>query len=276
MSSIVGVVCLRVHNHMFVEKKEAWSEKNSSAFNAFTVNRSTLSWLEIHAVPQLNNELIQPMLNDYDKYWLINYCWAINVCVPGLASNKNLAGVHDTAGQAGSVDGAQGRTELDDVGPDQRLGEQTCVLPWRGRFMLSCIHTQTHVLSHTHTHRQARQCNWIDFFSSGKTSRLLWVSNDTYVTSSINMMIIINESKVPIKSESSYEKYPSYFPLFCLTTILNQRKFIVSCKTEIFKTEKQLVTRQKRKVLGCVLHTKDQCFKLRKPEMATKKKVCLP
>lgn len=75
------------------------------------------------------------------------------MCVPGLASNKNLAGVHDTAGQAGSVDGAQGRTELDDVGPDQRLGEQTCVLPWRGRFMLSCIHTQTHVLSHTHTHR---------------------------------------------------------------------------------------------------------------------------
>lgn len=68
------------------------------------------------------------------------------VSVPGLASNKNLAGVHDTAGEAGSVDGAQGRAELDDVGPDQRLGEQTCVLPWWGRFMLSC--TWRHALSH--------------------------------------------------------------------------------------------------------------------------------
>lgn len=66
-------------------------------------------------------------------YWHIIY---VCVCVPGLASDKNLAGVHDTAGQAGSVDGAQGRAELDDVGPDQRLGEQACVLPWRGRFML--------------------------------------------------------------------------------------------------------------------------------------------
>lgn len=39
--------------------------------------------------------------------------------LPGLASDKNLAGVHDTAGQAGSVDGAQSRAQLDDVGPDQ-------------------------------------------------------------------------------------------------------------------------------------------------------------
>lgn len=41
------------------------------------------------------------------------------VYIPRLASNKNLAGVHDTTGQASSMDGAEGRTELDDVGPDQ-------------------------------------------------------------------------------------------------------------------------------------------------------------
>lgn len=68
------------------------------------------------------------------------------VRVPGLASDKNLAGVHDTAGQAGSVDGAQGRAELHNVGPDQRLREQTCMLPRRRRLMLSC--TQRHALSH--------------------------------------------------------------------------------------------------------------------------------
>lgn len=43
---------------------------------------------------------------------------SIYVRIPGLASDKNLAGVHDTAGKAGSVDGAQGRAELDNVGPD--------------------------------------------------------------------------------------------------------------------------------------------------------------
>lgn len=47
----------------------------------------------------------------------------LGVCLPGLASDKNLAGVHDTAGQARSVDGAQSRAELDDVGPDQGLWE---------------------------------------------------------------------------------------------------------------------------------------------------------
>ena len=64
------------------------------------------------------------------------------MCVPGLASNENLAGVHDAAGQTGGVDGAQGRAQLDDVGPDQRLGEQTCVLPRRRRLMLSCKRTR--------------------------------------------------------------------------------------------------------------------------------------
>lgn len=66
--------------------------------------------------------------------------------IPGLASNKNLAGVHDTAGKASRVDGAQGRAELDNVGPDQRLREQTCMLPRRGRFMLPC--TRRNALSH--------------------------------------------------------------------------------------------------------------------------------
>lgn len=70
----------------------------------------------------------------------------IYVCVPCLASDKNLAGVHDAAGEAGSVDGAQGRAELDNVSPDQRLGEQTCMLPWWGRLMLSC----TDALYHTY------------------------------------------------------------------------------------------------------------------------------
>lgn len=57
--------------------------------------------------------------------------------VPGLASDENLAGVHDSARQTGSVDGAQRRAELDDVGPDQRLWQQTCMLPWRRRFVLT-------------------------------------------------------------------------------------------------------------------------------------------
>lgn len=56
--------------------------------------------------------------------------------VPGLASDENLAGVHDPARQTGSVDGAQGWAELDDVGPDQRLRQQTCMLP-RWRFVLT-------------------------------------------------------------------------------------------------------------------------------------------
>lgn len=50
-------------------------------------------------------------------------CVCLDVHLPGLASDKNLAGVHDTAGQARSVDGAQSRAELDDVGPDQGLRE---------------------------------------------------------------------------------------------------------------------------------------------------------
>ncbi|TNN88871.1 hypothetical protein EYF80_000749 [Liparis tanakae] len=35
--------------------------------------------------------------------------------LPSDTSDKNLAGVHDAAGQAGSVDGAQGRAELDNA-----------------------------------------------------------------------------------------------------------------------------------------------------------------
>ena len=57
--------------------------------------------------------------------------------VPGLASDEDLAGVHDAAGQAGSVDGAQGGAQLDDVGPDQGLWEQAGVLPGRRRFVLT-------------------------------------------------------------------------------------------------------------------------------------------
>lgn len=61
-------------------------------------------------------------------------CWHL----PGLASDENLAGVHDAAGQAGRVDGAQRRAELDDVGPDQGLGEQARVLPGGRGFVLTC------------------------------------------------------------------------------------------------------------------------------------------
>lgn len=75
-----------------------------------------------------------------------NLCACLGVCLPGLASDKNLAGVHDTAGQARSVDGAQSRAELNDVGPDQGLREQTRMLPWWGRFMLPCA--QRHASSH--------------------------------------------------------------------------------------------------------------------------------
>lgn len=75
--------------------------------------------------------------------WLGPFCphrekCSVGVHLPGLASDKNLAGVHDTAGQACGVDGAQSRAELDDVGPDQGLGEQACVLPRWGGFMLPC------------------------------------------------------------------------------------------------------------------------------------------
>lgn len=57
---------------------------------------------------------------------------------PGLASDENLAGVHDAAGQARRVDGAQRRAELDDVGPDEGLGEQARVLPGGRGFVLTC------------------------------------------------------------------------------------------------------------------------------------------
>lgn len=78
---------------------------------------------------------------------------------PGLARDEDLAGVHDAARQARRVDGAQGRTELHNVGPDQRLGQQAGVLPRRGRLVLPCtkqnIHTQKKqkqiVLSHQHS-----------------------------------------------------------------------------------------------------------------------------
>lgn len=59
-------------------------------------------------------------------------------CVPGLASDENLAGVHDAAGQAGGVNGAQRRAELDYVCPDQGLWEQARVLPGRRGFVLTC------------------------------------------------------------------------------------------------------------------------------------------
>lgn len=58
--------------------------------------------------------------------------------VPGLAGDEDLAGVHHSAGQAGGVDGAQGGAQLDDVGPDQRLGQQARVLARRGRVRLTC------------------------------------------------------------------------------------------------------------------------------------------
>lgn len=60
------------------------------------------------------------------------------MCVPpGFASNENLAGIHDTTGQASRVDGAQGGAQLDYVGPDQRFREEACMLPWGWRLMLS-------------------------------------------------------------------------------------------------------------------------------------------
>lgn len=65
-------------------------------------------------------------------------CSTARRCLPGLAGDENLAGVHDAAGQAGRVDGAQGRAELHDVGPDQRLGEQARVLPGGRGFVLAC------------------------------------------------------------------------------------------------------------------------------------------
>lgn len=100
----------------------------------------TLSKLEINicGVPY-------DTINDYLQQTLINNM-LVNLCLPGLASDKNLAGVHDTAGQTSGVNGTQGRTELDDVSPDKRFREQTCMLPRRWRFMLTCM--QTHVLSH--------------------------------------------------------------------------------------------------------------------------------
>lgn len=57
--------------------------------------------------------------------------------VPSLARDEDLAGVHDTAGEAGSVDGPQGGAQLYNVGPYQRLGEQACVLAGRRRLMLT-------------------------------------------------------------------------------------------------------------------------------------------
>lgn len=65
-------------------------------------------------------------------------CWGEGGRVPGLASDENLAGVHDAAGQAGGVDGAQRRAELDYVGPDQGLWEQARVLPGGRGFVLTC------------------------------------------------------------------------------------------------------------------------------------------
>ena len=59
------------------------------------------------------------------------------MCVPGLAGDEDLAGVHHAAGQAGRVDGAQGGAQLDDVGPDEGLGEQARVLPGGRRLVLT-------------------------------------------------------------------------------------------------------------------------------------------
>lgn len=59
-------------------------------------------------------------------------------CLPGLPSDEDLAGVHDPAAQTSSVDGAQGRAQLHDVGPDERLGEEAGVLPRRGGLVLAC------------------------------------------------------------------------------------------------------------------------------------------
>lgn len=69
-------------------------------------------------------------------------------CVPGLARDEDLAGVHDAAGQARRVDGAQRRAELDDVGPDQGLGQQARVLPGGRGLVLTCTREKAPVKHH--------------------------------------------------------------------------------------------------------------------------------
>lgn len=66
------------------------------------------------------------------------------VYVPSLSSDEDLAGVHDPAGQAGGVDGAQGRTQLHNIGPDKRLRQQTGMLPGRRRLVRTCMCAHTH------------------------------------------------------------------------------------------------------------------------------------
>lgn len=80
--------------------------------------------------------------------WFVAYSLfsKVNVCesVPGFSSDEDLAGVHDPAGQAGCVDGAQRRAQLDDVGPDQRLRQQASMLPWRRGLVLTYQNTDAH------------------------------------------------------------------------------------------------------------------------------------
>lgn len=59
--------------------------------------------------------------------------------IPGFASDEYFARVHDPTGETSRVDGPQGRAELDNVGPDQRLRQEPGVLPRRRRFVLPCV-----------------------------------------------------------------------------------------------------------------------------------------
>lgn len=89
--------------------------------------------------------------------------------VPGLASDENLAGVHDAAGQAGGVNGAQRRAELDYVGPDQGLWEQARVLPGGRGFVLTCTRAQFYRLSITSVKscREFAKCSFHFFCECG-------------------------------------------------------------------------------------------------------------
>lgn len=91
--------------------------------------------------------------------WSRSKCVCVCEYVPSLSSDEDLGGVHDSAGQAGSVDGAQGRAQLHNVSPDQRLGQQTGMLPRRRRLVWTYrnTHTHRHTLfereTHTHSHQ---------------------------------------------------------------------------------------------------------------------------
>lgn len=58
--------------------------------------------------------------------------------VPRLAGYQDLRRVHDPTGQTRRVDGAQRRTQLDDVRPDERLRQQARVLAGQRPVVLTC------------------------------------------------------------------------------------------------------------------------------------------